>query len=356
MPQTAVIFGGISSEHDISVSTGLQASHLLAECLAIYWDKAGRFHLVDRLSEPYDFADGPPRKARELAFSPLPGAGFVLKRKALDIGVVVNCLHGGPGEDGTLQGMFDLAQLRYTGPGQLASTLGMDKLLFAAAIAQAGLNALPRQLLVEDGEIGFAGPYIVKPRFGGSSIGIEVVQDATTARHLRATSPHLRPGAVVEPFMEGGRDLQIAVRTYPETQLSAIEEPIQAASGLYSYEQKYLAWGASGRIARLLPAPLAVALEEELRSTALAVTSLVGLRSVARIDFLEKNGSLFVNEVNTIPGSLAAYLFIDPPISRRELLEGMITEATAEPPRRFTTVGADGTALRNAGSVASKLA
>ncbi len=356
MPKTAVIFGGISSEHDISVSTGLQATHLLDDCLAIYWDKTGRFHLVDRMSEPGEFADGPPRKAKPLGFSPFPGEGFTSKSKTLGIDVVVVCLHGGPGEDGTLQGAFDLAQMRYTGPGQLASALGMDKLLFAAAMAQAGLSALPRLRVTKDVNVDFPGPFILKPRFGGSSIGIEIVADWSTALDLLEASPHLRLGAVVEPFLEGCRDLQIAVRTHPTVQLSAIEEPIQAAGGLYSYEQKYLAWGESGRIARKLPAPLDPALENELREAAELVTEVVGLRSVARIDFLEHEGALYVNEVNTIPGSLAAYLFIDPVVSRKELLEGMIAEAMSEPPRRFSTAGADGSALRNAGSVASKLA
>lgn len=355
MSRPAVIFGGMSSEHDISISTGLQAVHTLGDVHPIFWDKQGRFHLVDPAAEPVEFADGVPRKVRELAFVAEPGQGFVFKKKPLDISVVVNCCHGGPGEDGTLQGAMDLAQLRYTGPGQLSSALGMDKLLFSAAVAQAGLPALPRTLLTGAGGLSGSGPFIVKPRFGGSSIGIEIVGDEATAVSLLTTSPHLRQGAVVEPFIAGCRDLQVAVRTHPAVELSAIEEPIQSGSGLYSYEQKYLAWGESGRIARKLPAPLDPELEERLRRLALRVTEVAGLRSIARIDFLEKDGELWVNEVNTIPGSLAAYLWIDPPLSRLELLRGIIAEAKASPPRRFTTVGADGTALRNAGSVASKL-
>lgn len=343
----------MSPEHDISVSTGLQATHTLGDVHAIYWDKQGGFHLVEPGSEPGEFADGVPRKARDLSLVAQPGGGFVAK-KPLDISVVVNCCHGGPGEDGTLQGAMDLAQLRYTGPGPLASALGMDKLLFAAAVTAAGLGTLPRRLLGPE-HPGFEGPYIVKPRFGGSSIGIEIVEDLDSARLLAASSPHLRDGAVIEPFMAGCRDLQIAVRTFPTLELSAIEEPIAAGGGFYGYQQKYLAWGDSGRIARRLPAPLEPETEQRLRAMAEQVVRIVGLRSVARIDFLEQDGEVHVNEVNTIPGSLAAYLWIDPPLTRRQLLDGMIEEALASPPRRFSTVGADGTALRNAGTVASKL-
>lgn len=355
MSKPAVIFGGMSAEHDISVSTGLQATHTLGDVHAIYWDKSGRFHLVDAGLEPVAFADGVPRKTRKLDFVMEPGSGFMLKGKPLDISVVVNCCHGGPGEDGTLQGAMDIAQLRYTGPGQLGSVLGMDKFLFSAAIAQAGLPALPRRLLTDDAEFDMVGPLIVKPRFGGSSIGIEVVENLETARRLVSTSPHMKQGAVIEPFIEGCRDLQIAIRTYPSLTLSAIEEPVRSGSGLYSYEQKYLAWGGTGTIQRKLPAPMPADLEARLRSMAVTVSTVGGLRSVARIDFLEKDGELWVNEVNTIPGSLSAYLWIDPPLSRLELLEGMIAEASADPPKRFTTAGADGSALRNAGTVASKL-
>ncbi len=355
MAKNTIIFGGPSPEHDISVSTGLQAAHTLGDVFAIYWDKSGKFHLVEPNAEPQEFADGVPRKSRDLEFVAEPGRGFLLKGKPLDVGVVVNCCHGGPGEDGTIQGAFDLAQIRYTGPGRLSSALGMDKLLFAAAIAQAGLPSLPRSLLSSQIDPSFSGPYIVKPRAGGSSIGIEVCEDIETARALLGVSPHLKDGAVIEPFVAECRDLQVGVRTYPSLELSAIEAPARAAGGLYSYEQKYLAWGQGGTIQRELPAQLEPPIEAEIRRLAPLVTEVSGLRSIARIDFLVEGREVWVNEVNTIPGSLAAYLWIDPPLTRLELLQGIIAEAESEPPRRFSVAGADGTALRNAGTIASKL-
>lgn len=354
MARPAVIFGGPSPEHDISISTGLQVTHVLGDCHALYWAPSGAWFSVDPDLEPRDFADGVPRKAREAALVAAPGGGFVVKRKPIDLSVVVNCMHGGPGEDGTLQGAMDLAGLRYTGPGVAASALGMDKYAFGAVVVAAGLPALPRVMLTEEPPP-FEPPYIVKPRFGGSSIGIEIVDDHATAMALSRTSPHLGDGAVVEPFLEGSRDLQIAVRTHPNVQLSAVEAPARTGSGILSYQEKYLAWGDSGRAQRELPAALDPALEQELRHLALRVASLSGLRSIARIDFLEQQGSLYVNEVNTIPGSLASYLWIDPPVSRKRLVEDLVTEALSSPQRAFTTAGADGSALRNAASIAAKL-
>jgi D-alanine-D-alanine ligase len=355
MPTPAVLFGGPSPEHDISISTGLQAARTLGDVTAIYWAKNGGFHLVDAGCEVTDFVDGVPRKARELAFDVRPGQGWLQKKKPLDISVVVNCCHGGPGEDGTIQGAMDLAGYRYTGPGQAGSALGMDKLAFTASVMNAGLPSLPRLLLEPDLTLPFAAPYIVKPRFGGSSIGIEVVDDLDTALALRATSPHLGDGAVIEPFLSEFRDLNVAVRTYPGFSLSNIEEPRTSGDGLYSYEQKYLAWGDSGGPANTVPADVGTDLEAQILEIAPKVAALVGVRSVARIDFLDAAGTLYVNEINTIPGSLSAKLFVDPAVSRKELLDGMVAEALASPPRAFSTHGADGTALRNASSIASKL-
>ena len=130
---------------------------------------------------------------------------------------------------------------------------------------------------------------------------------------------------------------------------------MRSATGLYSYEQKYLAWGEGGGIQRELPAQMSEDVAARIQHMARVVTEAVDLRSVARIDFLERDGEVWVNEVNAIPGSLASYLWIDPPISRRQLLDGIFAEVENARPRAFSTHGADGTALRNAGTIASKL-
>jgi D-alanine-D-alanine ligase len=353
----AVVFGGPSDEHDISILTGLQVARALEDVHSIYWSKSGEWHLVDNDLEAIDFAEGVPRKSKELSFVAAPGQGFIPKRKPLDISAVLNSCHGGPGEDGTLQGLFDLVGIKYTGPGQAASALGMDKLAFGSAMASAGLPTLPRALVTTGDEPApsFDGPFIVKPRFGGSSIGIEVAEDWATVRDLKRTSSYFDQGAVVEPFLGGSRDLQVAVRTYPEIQLSAIEAPARSGEGIYSYDQKYLAWGGEVSGGRELPATVDETTRKGIRELSLRIADVASLRGIARIDYLEKGGELLVNEVNTIPGSMAVYLWIDPPISRRQLFEDMIAEAEQSTTRVFSTAGSDGTALRNAGAIASKL-
>lgn len=357
MAKPAVIFGGPSDEHDISILTGLQVTHALGDVHAVYWSKLGDWFLVDPGLEAGDFAEGVPARSRELRFVAAPGQGLILKKKPLDIDAVLVACHGGPGEDGTLQGLLDLVGLRYTGPGQASSALGMDKLAFGSAMSAAGLPTLPRAMVVtgEEPAPEFEGPFIVKPRFGGSSIGIEVADDWVTVLALKRSSSFFDQGAVVEPFLVGSRDLQVAVRTYPIWQLSAIEAPVRAETGIYSYDQKYLAWGGEVGSGRELPARIVPELEQTLRSMSRRVTDVAGLRGVARIDYLEREGNLVVNEVNTIPGSMAAYLWIDPPLSRERLFSDMVAEALTGPVRVFSVAGSDGTALRSAGAIASKL-
>jgi D-alanine-D-alanine ligase len=364
----AVVFGGPSPEHDVSILTGLQAAHTLAErgaVVAVYWAKTGDFYSVDPNLEGEAFLEGAPKGAKDLRLVASPGGGFIAgkggllaKERPLDISGVVNCCHGGPGEDGTLQAAFDLAGLAYTGPSVAGAAIGMDKLAFAGAVVAAGLPAL-RRALVEPGRAApwAPGPYIVKPRFGGSSIGIEVVEDWATACALATTSVHLRRGAVAEPYRPASHDLNVAVRTWPELQFSAIERPLRSpGSGeILGYRDKYI--GGEGMVSapRELPADIPETMEKGVRDAAASVAALALVRGVARIDFLVDEGNWYVNEVNTIPGSLAKYLWVEPAIPFATLLADLLAESAARPTFRPNAAGADGLLLRSASSIARKL-
>jgi D-alanine-D-alanine ligase len=375
-----VLFGGPSPEHDVSILTGLQAARALSglpdqEVLALYWSRSGSFFQVDPALEASAFAQGLPKGANPVfVFSSEEGSkatgagasggfgttGRLGRRQSLGVEVVVNCCHGGPGEDGTLQGLLDCVGLPYTGPDVPGACLGMDKFAFAGAMERAGIPVLPRELAVKGVEPSFPGPYILKPRFGGSSIGIEVVKDASTAWARLGASSHFSQGAVVEPYRPELSDLQIAVLSWPDTRLSAIERPLRGdpTAEILNYRDKYVGGEGMASAPRELPAKLEDSLAKHLRETALTVALVARVRGIARIDFLAdtNTGELFVNEVNTIPGSLARYLWIDPPIAFKDLLLGLVREALERPTRHWTSAGADGSVLVSAGSIASKLA
>lgn len=367
MTRPAVIFGGPSPEHDVSILTGLQAARALldsgVEVGAIYWSKTGEWHEVPPTLEAEAFANGVPQRAAPLQFVLGPDGGFegearLGRRRRIEWSALVNCCHGGPGEDGSLQGALDLAGVRYTGPSQSGAALGMDKLAFGGTVRAAGLPALPRELLTTGtAPPAFPAPYIVKPRFGGSSIGIHVVGDHETARALVRTQPLLRGGAVIEPYRPDATDLNVSVRSYPELRVSAVERPLRAASGgaIYTYAEKYLGGAGLSSARRELPATIPEALATRIREAAVVVARMTEARSVARIDFLWAGDELWVNEINTIPGALAKYFWEHEGMPFARLLEEMLAEATAAPARRFDTDGSDGAALRAAHSIADKL-
>ena len=365
---TGVLFGGPTPEHDISILTGLQALRELQksqrDVLGIYWTKTGAFYSVAPDVEAQSFLDGVAKGSSEITLRVGDAGGFfatgrLARVQRIDLDVVVLATHGGPGEDGSLQAALDLAGVRYTGPTAAGAALEMDKWAFGAVIATSGMATLPRALLdAETTALSFDGPYILKPRFGGSSIGIDVVADLATARARLTTNSHLALGCVIEPFRRDLTDVQIALRTFPTLSLSAIERPIRRSSDaeILDYRDKYV--GGEGMVSapRELPASLALGQAEMIERYSRTIAEVASVRGVARIDFLASDDEIFVNEINTIPGSFAKHLFVAPPLAFSTLLEDLIAEAIERPAHRYSAAGADGLVLRSAGSIAAKLA
>src|SRR5262249_28043950 len=154
--------------------------------------------------------------------------------------------------------------------------------------------------------------FIVKPRRGGSSIGIEVVDDLTTAQRLASTSAHFADGAVIEPYLDGWVDLNISARSNPALQLSPIEKPVRGGTRVYSYQEKYLSSGGPGleHAPRELPADIPAAVASTITEAALELAEPLLVRGVARLDFLwDGNDRVLFNEINTIPGAMSLYLW-----------------------------------------------
>lgn len=372
LARIGVVYGGPSPEHDVSILTGLQVLRgfnqvpNIGELHSFYWSKSGEWFEVPTNLEASAFMQGVPPNAVPMRLVAGAGGGYFAQRggrfgakeQLVEIDVALVCCHGGPGEDGSLQGVFDLVGLPYTGPNAAGAMIGMDKLVFSALAGSAWLQMLPRVPLA-DGvpPPSFPGPYIVKPRFGGSSIGVEVVADYETAHARLRANPHLKRGAVLEPYQPELFDLQIGVRMWPDVQLSAIEKPLRTGSGgeILGYTDKYVGPEGMTTAPRELPARISADLERQIRTVAPEVASLVNVRGVARIDFLSDGDTLYLNEVNTIPGSLARYLWIDPPLPFAKLLLDLLGEAIARPSVTFSVAGADGSVLRGAGSIGNKL-
>ena len=358
----AIVFGGPSPEHDISILTGLLSERVLREAgqdvVPLYWTRAGDWVQVPSSSEAKDFLEGAPKGSTKL--EALLGVGFQGPKKGLggakplSIDAALNCCHGGAGENGGLNGVFDQLGIPLTGGPAPIASLGMDKLAFGAVLQANGIPTLPRVAL--SGDVPFDGPYIVKPRFGGSSIGIEVVEDLATAQALARSSVHLRQGAVLEPFSKGAIDLNMAYATSGGLKTSLLEKPLApaAAEGIYSYGQKYLQTDGLVAAPRELPADVPDAVTREAERLTAAVVEVCGLTGVGRLDFLLIDDVLHVNEVNTIPGSMSLYLW-PPSVSASSLLLGAVEEARAAYRTAQPAPFEPGAALRAAGGMAGKL-
>jgi len=377
MAQVAVCFGGPSPEHDISILTGLQAARLLADAgddvVGLYWTKTGAWLQVPAVLEARDFLAPEVPGAVPLRLLVDEDGGFVEEGRRgklgreLDVDVVVNACHGGPGEDGTLQAVLDATGIRHAGPSATGAALGMDKLA-ATAVARSRGVPVNEQHALDDGELEHAsvdhtGPFVVKPRWGGSSIGIEIVADLDTARQLGRASVHLKRGAVLEPYLlrspdEPWVDLNVAVRVFPALELSPLERPLRAGPGIYDYRAKYIAESGTGleHAPRELPAVVPDGVAAAVEAAVRALVPALDVRGIARFDFLwDGDDKVLFNEVNTVPGALSLYLWAAAGHDRTAVVQDLVREAREPAPPRWMSTGADGLALRSAGEIAAKL-
>lgn len=361
----AVAFGGPSPEHEISILTGLQCERVLSsagwDVVPIYWDTRGRWFRAPQGSEARDWLTGPPSgsSAIEPRLSEAPGfySRQGLRTRRIDLDAILTCFHGGTGEGGGAQALFHLLGYPATGGTVAAAAVGMDKFAFGALMMATGIPTLPRHLLTDELVDVGDGPLIVKPRFGGSSIGIEKVRDLASARALVSSGSYeYADGVVVEPFRTDLFDLNVSFTTAPEFALSEIEKPLRVDTGsFYSFEEKYISGHGLESAPREIPAKIPAGLEDQIRTLAKQVADAVGYRGIARIDFLS-NGidELYVNEINTIPGAFALYLWreTDP----KDLLTASVQEAEKlHKAAQSNRVILNGAALRAAGGISGKL-
>jgi D-alanine-D-alanine ligase len=318
--RVAVLCGGRSGEHDVSLRS--------AETVVGALDPAR--YAVRRILITREGRWEPE------ALRPEPGANP-------DIDVVFPVLHGTFGEDGTVQGLLELADLPYVGAGVLGSAACMDKELAKRLCRERGIDVVEFVVLRRDAldiaavEAQLPYPVFVKPANMGSSVGISKAGDRRElAAALRCAAEYDRKVLVERAIV--GRELECAVLGNDEPLASQPCE-IRPSRDFYDYEDKYLLDAARFE----LPAKLSAELTERLRRTALDAYRALECRGMARVDFLLENatGRLFVNELNTIPGftSISMYpqMWAHSGVSLPELVDRLIALALAEHERRRAT-------------------
>jgi D-alanine-D-alanine ligase len=336
-----VLFGGRSGEHEISLRSALTVMSAMDACryeiVPIGIGRDGRWYLrsdamrmlreaaprlaaLKRAGMPVSLLPHP--DSRSLVMAPARGARVIAARGAglpgpLD--VIFPVLHGTYGEDGTVQGLLELAGIPYVGAGVLGSAIGMDKDVQKRLLRDAGVPVVryhaitrsqwrdaPRLGLKLAGELGY--PVFVKPNALGSSIGISRVKQAGALASALEDAFQYDRKVLIEAACEG-REIECAVlgNDRPEASIPG-EIVIGKNHEFYSYESKYVdREGAETRI----PADLPPEVGRRVRGLAVAAFKALGLCGMARVDFLAtpKLGEIYVNEVNTIPGFTAISMY-----------------------------------------------
>jgi D-alanine-D-alanine ligase len=353
-PTVAVLFGGRSVEHEVSIISGHQAMDALDQAgfpvLPIYITKQGDWyageglHNLDLYREQTFHAAGlknvhrvslsPDRSIRQLVIHPGSGGGLLGgKIPKLWADVFFPVFHGTHGEDGSLQGLFEMADVAYVGSGVLASAIGMDKVFQKGVFEGAGIPVLDclevsraeweagRDAAVAGVESKYAYPVMVKPVRLGSSVGVSSCTDRTALNDALDLALELDGRALVEQALTDFIEINCSVLGPPE-RASVCEQPARSDAVL-SFDDKYKHGGSKklGRgqaqssgmagLQRQVPAPIGEALTAEVRGLAKKAFRTIGASGVVRVDFLYDRATsrLLINEINTTPGSLSYYLW-----------------------------------------------
>ncbi|PIU73394.1 D-alanine--D-alanine ligase [Candidatus Shapirobacteria bacterium CG06_land_8_20_14_3_00_40_12] len=335
--RVAVVFGSRSVEHEVSVVTAAQVFSSINknkyEVIPVYIDKEGKWWSGSKLADLKSFKNLQLKSELGLRQYRLSGIwgekklvsvdGWPKKEIIFDIAFLA--IHGTFGEDGTIQGMLEMLNIPYTGSGVTASAVGMDKVIQKALFEKEGISVVKyvwfnksewennKKEKIKEVEEKLGYPAFVKPANLGSSVGINVAKNRKELEWAVSVAMEFDRKILVEEGKLGIDEINVSVMGNEKIEVSICEQPIKG-NKLLTYEDKYLKGGkikGMASLSRLVPAPISIKLKEMIQEMALKGFRAVGAGGLARIDFLVdiKEGKVWLNEINTLPGSLSFYLW-----------------------------------------------
>ena len=347
MKNILVVFGGNSVEAEVSIVT----ANLVLSCLnnskynaiPVFITRDNRFCLGDELKSLEFFKDGNTSTNKFALFCPGSKNLYVQKKckivKGEVIDGVLNCCHGGLGEGGALTGLFKSVGIEVYSPTEFCSSLLLDKfhtktffkcsgVKTVNAVLHESLTPIDKTVALAEKRISY--PMIVKPATLGSSIGIGVAKNRTALINLITNAVKYDDRVVVEEFLSGAIEINCAVyRGENGIKVSECERPLSKGD-ILSFDDKYF----SGE--RVFPADIPTFLADEIKRTTIKVYNMLDISGVIRIDYLYHNGKVYLNEVNTVPGSLALYLFANDPKGYYDVLDDIISGAKRKNNLKFS--------------------
>ncbi len=362
--KVAVLFGGHSVEHEVSIISGLQAFAALNrekyDVLPIYISKDNRFYTGKKLGDVAIYKDmnACMKAATQVVLVKGEKGVDVVRYPAPKFGravigsfeVAIPVVHGTNVEDGTLMGLLEMLDVPYAACDVTSSAAGMDKYLMKAVLADAGIPVLPAkkynakayaadaQAVLQEIESTFGYPVIVKPVNLGSSVGIAKAKDRESLVKAMDDAIGFADRVLVERAVENLREINCAVLGDADDAIASVcEEPL-GAGDILSFGDKYLSGEGSKNgsksagmtsLKRRCPAELPDGMTEQVQALAVQTFKALGCAGVSRVDFLndKETGEVWVNEINTIPGSLSFYLWEAAGVPFEQLMDRLVAIA-----------------------------
>ena len=384
----AVIFGCRSTEHEISIISAVQAmgnfDREKYNVIPVYMDKNGTFLTGNDFDKIDIFKDSEriEREGEKIAFLSKNGKTVIhfidsglFKKRDIPVDVAFPIVHGTNCEDGTIQGFLEALGVPYVGCDVMSSALGMDKALFKYVLNDRGIPVLPcvsfgsrdwalkREEIISEIEQKSGYPVIVKPVNLGSSIGISKAENTDELKAAVELACSFADRILAEHAVGSLREINCSVLgDRNDCEASPLEEPIMHDK-ILSFDDKYRA-GASkngskgmASLSRKLPADLSPEKTSEIQKIAVDTFKCIGASGVVRIDFLMDTADgdkVYVNEINTIPGSLSFYLWEEGGIKYPELIDRLISLAFKRQRERDNLMFTVNTNILNESSFGSK--
>lgn len=355
--RVAMMFGGKSVEHEVSVISGIQAIMSMDtdkyEVIPVYISKNNEMYIGDKIGDIESYKNMKEliaqsqrvimiNEGNKVCLTPYPVKMFG-KKSVIEIDIAFPIVHGTNVEDGALQGYLKTIGIPFVGCDVTASAVGMDKYITKAVLKENDIPVLDCKCytmsdysdidsIVADVENNLGYPVIIKPVNLGSSVGISVAKNRTELITSIDDAFTYAKKIIVEHAITKLREINCSVLgDENEAVASECEEPLHSKD-ILSYEDKYLSNSKNGGskgmagVSRKIPAQLEAQKRKEIQDMAVKAFKILGCNGVARIDFMidEEDGTLYFNEINTIPGSLSFYLWEPVGVSYKELLDRMI--------------------------------
>ena len=338
MKNIAVFFGGQSVEHEISILTGVMAVNSLDTSLynpiPVYVAKDGKFYTGEKLFDVDEFKKLNVKGLKQVVLLFGDKTLYWLKKNRLkkiaDISCAINCMHGERGEDGSLAGLLNMCAIPLASPPITPSATCIDKEFTKTVMKGLKVKTLPGVAVCDldevDGVLGkLKFPLIVKPNNLGSSIGVERANDKEQLKKAVLNALKFGNLALIEPCLENFIEINCACYRDKDgaVKVSECERPIGSHEVL-TFTDKY----ECGK--RVFPADIEQKFSNKIKETTRKIYNALKFSGVIRIDYFISDGEVYLNEINTVPGSLAYYLFSDTLKGFKSMLTELITFSERE--------------------------